>query len=68
MVAGFTMSTGTRAALHSAMEPLTVEQRSELLDAVAALSAEVQMYSEKVAMEKLRHQWSGSLRTMLLMM
>lgn len=61
----FRMTTPTQARLQSALEPLSVEQRTKALDAIAALSAEISLFARAQAAEELRQNWGYALQTML---
>ena len=64
----FTPSKQVDDAMREALQPLTEEQRSKVLDAISYLCAEVSVYEHKLMFETLRQEWSRVFQTMLAMM
>lgn len=63
--APFKMSDATRLMFRPVLDKLDKPDQDLLMAGLASLSAEVQIYSVRLAQEDLRQQWADTLGTML---
>jgi hypothetical protein len=62
----FKMSDGLRTQLESVMEGMSSLQRELFFSMLVCFATEVQLAVQKVALEKMRKDWSDVLQTMLM--
>lgn len=61
----FHASKATRDEMIAALAGLPADKAATIVQAIASLATEIQIYTRRQAMEQLRQEWSNNLRVML---